>query len=256
MEELVRLDSGANMFVAHKKKYLYRFKKRKIAVQLAIETRGEFEGVGIMLASSSQAPGFLFMCYPTFLASRDTCCTVTNGAFMKYSGFDRVIIDTWREAHFNHTSGIKFTLPLFPKNTIDYLKLKIHVVKKEAQSHNRLTFNALSLHPLVSTHPIMRGTVAQTLALHIAYGHRSVSALQLMIDKGFIKGRGVPKKLAPLPFRCQICDAAGATMLRRGRLVDTTKLPFGVLWHIDFTFFNVTLIRGLTSVLLIVEESK
>ena len=94
MEELVRLDSGANMFVAHKKKYLHRFKKRKIAVQLAIETRGEFEGVGIMLASSPKAPGFLFMCYPTFLASRDTCCTVTNGAFMKYSGFKRVIIDT------------------------------------------------------------------------------------------------------------------------------------------------------------------
>ena len=64
MEELVRLDSGANMFVAHKKKYLHQFKKRKIAVQLAIKTKGEFEGVGIMIASSPTAPGFLFLCYP------------------------------------------------------------------------------------------------------------------------------------------------------------------------------------------------
>ena len=87
MEELVRLSSGANMFVAHKKKYLHRFKKRKIAVQLGIKTTGELGGVGIMVVSSPKAPGFLFLCYPTILASRDTCCTVTNCAFMKYSGF-------------------------------------------------------------------------------------------------------------------------------------------------------------------------
>ena len=54
----------------------------------------------------------------------------------------------------------------------------------------------------------MRGTVAQTLALHVAYGHRSVATLQRMIDDGFITGRGVPKKLIPLPFRCSVCDAA------------------------------------------------
>ena len=56
MEELVCLDSGANMSVAHKKKYLHRFKKRKIAVQLAIKTKGGFEGVVIMIASSPMLP--------------------------------------------------------------------------------------------------------------------------------------------------------------------------------------------------------
>jgi hypothetical protein len=119
---------------------------------------------------------------------------------MKYSGFKRVIIDTWREAHFHHTPGTQFSLPLFTKNTIDYLKIDIHSVKHSFDSQNWIVFKALSLHPIASTDPVMRGTVAQTLALHIAYGHRLVSALQLMIDRGFIKGRGIPKKLAPLPF--------------------------------------------------------
>ena len=77
-----------------------------------------------------------------------------------------------------------------------------------------------------------------------------------MIDKGYIKGRGFPKKLAPLPFRCPICDAAGATKLRRGPLVDTSKLPIGVLWHIDFTFFNEVSVRGLASTLVIVEATE
>ena len=210
MEELVCLDSGANMFMAHKKKYLHRFKKRKITVQLAIKTKGEFEGVGIMIASSPKAPGFLFLYYPTFLASRDTCCTVTNGAFMKYSGFKRIMIDTWRAAHFEHSSGIKFSLPLTPNNSIHYLSLNIHAVDLPQKSQNWWSFKALVLQPIATTHPTMCGTVAQTLALHVAYGHCSVATLQRMIDDGFIKGRGVPKKLTPLQFWCQICDAAGA----------------------------------------------
>ena len=38
--------------------------------------------------------------------------------------------------------------------------------------------------------------------------------------------------------------------------MDTTQLPFGVLWHLDFTFFNVASVRGLTSTLIIVEASE
>ena len=138
-------------------------------VQLAIKTKGEFEGVGIMIASSPEAPGFLFLCYPTFLASRDTCCTITNGVFMKYSGFKRVFIDTWRVSHLHHLSRIKFSIPLFPKNTIAYMKFNIHTVRNSANSHNRLTYTALSLQLIATTHPIMGGAVAQSLALHIAY---------------------------------------------------------------------------------------
>ena len=38
--------------------------------------------------------------------------------------------------------------------------------------------------------------------------------------------------------------------------MDTTKLPFGVLWHIDFTFFYVALVCGLTSAFVIVKASE
>ena len=75
-----------------------------------------------------------------------------------------------------------------------------------------------------------------------------------MIDKGWIKAKkGLV--LAPLPGRCPICDAAGATKLPRGPPIDTTELPVGTLWHLDFTFFNVTSIRGFTAVLVIVEAT-
>ena len=76
-----------------------------------------------------------------------------------------------------------------------------------------------------------------------------------MVDRGWISGDGVPKKLAPLPFCCPICDAAGATKLRRGPL-DTTQLPIGVLWHIDFTFYNMKLIQEFLSPLTIVEATE
>ena len=88
------MDSGANMFVAHKRKYLHRFVRKKIAVELAIGVKGHFDGVGIMLASSPKAPSFMFMCYPTFFASNNKCCTITHSAFMKFAEFKRVLLDT------------------------------------------------------------------------------------------------------------------------------------------------------------------
>ena len=133
---------------------------------------------------------------------------------MKYSGFKRIMIDTWRAAHFEHSSGIKFSLPLTPKNSIDYLSLNIHAVESPQKSQNWWSFKALALQPIATTHPTMCGTVAQTLALHVAYGHHSVLTLQRMIDDGYIARQGFPKKLASLPFRCQICDAARACKLR------------------------------------------
>jgi len=182
-----------------------------------------------MIASSPKAPGFLFLCYPTFLASRDTYCTATNGAFIKYSGFKLVVIDAWCMVHFHHSSDMQFAISLTPKNSIDNMKFNIHTVGSSSNYYKRLSYNALSLQPITTTHLTMRGTVTQTLALHIAYGHCPISTLQHIIDDDFIAGRGIPEKLAPLPFQCQICDVADACKLRRGRLVDTTKLPFGVL---------------------------
>ena len=76
-----------------------------------------------------------------------------------------------------------------------------------------------------------------------------------MISKDLIDGIPKDTKLIDLPFRCPICDAAGATLLRRGRLVDTSKLPVGSLFHIDFTFWNTVSIRGFHAALIIVEAT-
>ena len=119
------MDSGVNIFASYLRKYLHRFKRIKIGVDLAIGHTGSFGGYGIMLLSTPVAPNFLFACYPTFLAPRDTCCTVSNGAFLKYAGFTKVLLDTWCEAHFEHKSGAKFTLPLVPNNLIDYISFDV-----------------------------------------------------------------------------------------------------------------------------------
>ena len=88
------MDSGVNIFVVHKRNYLHRFIKKRIAVDLAIEFKGHFKGAGIMAASSSAVPGFLILCYPTFLALDSSCCTATKGAFVKFAGFSWVLINT------------------------------------------------------------------------------------------------------------------------------------------------------------------
>ena len=150
---------------------------------------------------------------------------MSSGAFRKYAGFQIVLLDTWRAAQFTHQSGRSFTLPFATIISIDYIPFKIHIttVSSRQEEHtNSLQFQAPALQPVAINHPTMKLTWVQSWALHIAYDHRSLGSLQQMVDKGWISGAGVPTKLAPLPFRCPICDAAGTTKLRRGPLVDTT----------------------------------
>eukprot|EP00956_Cyclotella_meneghiniana_P000008 scaffold27_cov57-Cyclotella_meneghiniana.AAC.5 len=76
-----------------------------------------------------------------------------------------------------------------------------------------------------------------------------------MVDKGFITGPGLPCKLAPLPGRCPICDAARMTKVPRVKLKDHSIVPIGVRYHVDYAFWNTESIRGFTATLIIVEAT-
>ena len=172
-------------------------------------------------------------------------------------GFTQVTIDTWKDVSFRHKSGTEFTLPCTTLNSIDYISLHILPSTKESRrAKEKLSCRAMSLQPASIHHTLLRGTPLLSFQLHIMYSHRSVASLQQMVDDKYITGPGFPCKLAPLPGRCPICDASGLTKLRRGPLVDTTKLPVGSHFHIDFTFFNVESLRGFTSVLITVEATE
>lgn len=252
------MDSGANSFVTHKRKYLHRFARRKIKVDLALGFQACFEGTGIMLCSAPEAPGFIFALYPTFLATTDTCTTVTNGGFKKFCGFKDVIINTWQSIYFLHSSGAEFTLPLHERNSIDYIKFHIHPSTSQSKSitiGDRPLYSHMSLQPVATHHRSLIGSVELSWRLHIQYAHRSISILQQMVKAGYIDGVAKSTTLADLPFRCPICDASGATLKRRGRLEDTSKLPVGTRFHIDFTFWNKVSIRGFHASLTIVEAT-
>lgn len=77
----IRMDSGDNVFVANRKEYFHHLVSKKVDVELAIGQHGYFAGVGMVLTTASETPGFLFILYPTFHAPRDLCCTVSNGSF-------------------------------------------------------------------------------------------------------------------------------------------------------------------------------
>jgi hypothetical protein len=74
-----------------------------------------------------------------------------------------------------------------------------------------------------------------------------------MIDEGLITGKGLPCKLAPLPGRSPICDAAKLTKIPRIVMTDHTPLPLGTRFHVNYAFFNVISIPGFSAALIIVE---
>ena len=241
------------MFVANKKEYFISYRQCNIGVALGAGASGQFDGVGFMAIGFSSAPGWIFALYPTYYAPRDSVCTLSNGALIKYAGFSAVVIHTSSHLKLSHSSGRHFDVPLHPRGSIDYLKFNIHHLKPSAL--RRLQYKALCLQPAPVQHKSINGTPLHSLILHISRGHRSISILQQMIDKGEITGPGYPCKLAPLPGRCPICDAAKVTRIPRGRPRDTTELPVGIRFHLDFTFFNKESIRGFTSCLIIVEAT-
>ena len=51
---------------------------------------------------------------------------------------------------------------------------------------------------------------------------------------------------------CTICYILKMTTLPKGKTVGTSKLHLGELIHMDFSFYNVTSIRGFTSIITVV----
>lgn len=241
------------MFVANRKELFSRLIMKRIGVELGTGAEGHFEGVGIVLASCPDIPNSLMLLYPTFYAPNDSTCTITNGGLKKYAGFEKVLIDTHVQMTLIRNSGQTYSIPFITEHSIDYIKLDVRIPTR--QSRSRLNYRHMSLQPASITSKPLRGTVLQSMWLHELYGHRSIAALQQMVDKGIIKGRGLPCKLAPLPGNCPICIAAGATKIPRGSLTDRTEPPLGTRWHIDFTFFNTISRRGFSSALIIVEAT-
>jgi hypothetical protein len=123
------------------------------------------------------------------------------------------------------------------------------------QSYEKATTTSASISLASTHHKQIVGTTLFSFWLHIKYGHRSLSALQNTVDKGENTGPGLPCKLASLPGRCPICDAAGMTRIMRGTPRDTTELPIRVMFHMDFFFFNIETIKGFNSALIIVERT-
>ena len=129
-KENIQIDSGANVFVVNNKKYLHNFTERTINVTLGTNITGQFEGTGLIIASTPQKPGFYVLLFPAILASQDPCCTMTTGGLKKYSGFKSIMHDIATEMTFTHESGNKFTLPCTTERTIDYVKLTLHPVSQ------------------------------------------------------------------------------------------------------------------------------
>lgn len=120
-------------------KYLHNFIERKIRVTLGTSITGQFEGTGLVIASTSERPSFIFSLLPAMFASNDPCCTMTTRGLMKYSGFNSVIHYTSRTESFVHNTGPRFSLPCKTEVLIDLINLALHPANTDTLVNNRLS---------------------------------------------------------------------------------------------------------------------
>ena len=230
---------------------------RKIGVELGTSSQGYFEGVGVIAVSIPRHENHIFFLYPAFYSSTDKYSTISTGALKSNAGFRRVVLDSHQHLELTSQEGKSFKLPCIIIDDIDFISLHIHIIHKhpenQCKSVKKLQQKYMSLQPVSITNRSVVGTSLFSAWLHIIYGHRSLAILQEMIDRGHITGPGLPCKLAPLPGRCPICDAARMTRIPRLVLTDHTPLPLGTRFHADYVFFNIVSIRGFSAALIIVE---
>ena len=232
---------------------------KRVGVELGTATQGYFQGVGIIAVSIPNHENEIFFLYPAFFSSTDKYNTASTGALVSSAGFKNVVLDTHQQLELTSKEGKCFTLPCTVIDDIDFVKFHIHILHKQSTQKSKRRkqhqYRLMSLQPVSLTNKSVVGTSLFTGWLHIIYNHRSIANLQQMINKGIITGPGLPCKLAPLPGRCPICDAAKMTKIPRIVMTDHTPLPLGTRFHVDYAFFNHVSIRGFHATLIIVEST-
>jgi hypothetical protein len=251
------------MFVGNKKDHFARLVMKKVGVEPGTLSQGYFEGVGIMVVSIPRYSSELFLLYPTFYSSTNKYCAISMGALKSSAGFQSVLLNAHKQLELISKENKSFILPCTVSDDIDFVTLHIHKIMHPSSSSSSSSsvhkskskkFKKPSYHHMALNRSVV-GTSLFSAWLHIVYGHRSLAILLEMINKGYISGPGLPCKLAPLPGRCPICDAARMTRVPKRTIQDHTLLPLGTRFHINFTFFNEESIRGFTAALIIVEST-
>jgi hypothetical protein len=228
---------------------------RDIKCTLGLGQTASFAGVGVMVISFPSDPNHLIFLSPAFYAPRDDAPTISTGALMATGEWKEISEKRHESLTLTSKDGRVISEPTIVEDDIDYCKILIHPGGKHYKREHRHTHVALPppRHHNINVKP---GSPLYTLVLHNKYNHASVDTLQEMVNDGHIKlPKSHPKTLAPYPGRCPVCEIMGAVHLSRGPCVDTTELPIGTRWQLDYTFWNIRSIRGFIATLSIVEST-
>ena len=228
--------------MATKPEHFIKLLKRKIKCTLELGNKSAFKGIGVQVVSLPSHPSTFIILSPVYFSPQDDESTFSTGALMQTGLFKSIVEHRHSRLVLVAHNDKEISVPVITENLIDYIELNVHQAGPLYNDQHRPSHLQL-LPPRCHNINVSPTSPLYSLLLHLKYGHRPLRVLQDMIDTGHIKvPKAFPKKLAPLPGRCPICDMTGATKLPRGPCVDTTELPVGFRWRIDFTFFNKRLI--------------
>ena len=258
-KSLSHVDRGASCHVVTDLSYFIYFIKKSFHCKLGLGLSSTFEGVGVCAVSFPKYSRSIFFLSPVFYAPNDDANTLSTRRLKKANTFKDVVERVYSCLEVTTSDDKVHQIPFEQHGELDYIRMLFHCPANSKSLARSSRVNHLVCGPPPEYRTITQKAFAAplyTMYLHLRWGHQSVERLQLMIDYGVIKvPKGFPKKLSPLHAPCPICIIGGATKLPRGPLVDTTELPPGTLFHVDYTFFDVKSIRGFTAALRIVEKT-
>ncbi len=200
-------------------------------------------GFGLKLVQDPSS-NIILPLWPTYYVPTNHHCTLSPTALRHYLKLPSVVTNHLQNltitTNFNQTISIPSIPSYIRGKLLDYHKLLVIRPKPNLSCLPTPTVNRSS------TYNLSRELIHQRL------GHSSHRKLDLMCQNGSLQG--LPKRPFPQANKvCPICVKAKFSHPPKGHTVDTTHLRRGELLHIDFAFWDITSLRGFTSMLSIID---
>ena len=178
--------------------------------------------------------------------------TISQAALKHYNELRNIITEALRWVKMNTYTGITFKVETSAKERDQQLLdfITIDILKLEQQHNSSEDISNISMNPIINNsfnkHPMSWELI------HCCLLNPSDSVMKAMCHHQTLDGlpKNFPKQIHKAP--CTICYTSKMTTINKGTTVNTINLQPGELMHMEFAFYNVTSIRGFTSMLTVV----
>ena len=240
------------MFITNNKDHFTCYSDHPVKVKLLNGSTASASGFGLKLIQCSTTKVILPL-WPTYYLPDNPQCTFSPTALKHYLSLKEVITNHLDSLRITTSTGVRLSFPSIKQQRngqlLDYHTFRI---VRPISYINRLCppDPSVAIRPPIASQgtiiPLTRNLCHQRLSHGCDDSLDQACRLQSILG---LPTRPFPRRTQP----CNICTTTNFTHPPKAKTTSTVLTHRGQLLHMDFSFWNITSIRGFTSLLSIID---